>query len=178
MRINGKTYNLPTQQVIFQRGDEFIAFTLKGLTSLDEFNQLVNRPTPPMIVEIGKPPRQDLTDPNFIKAFAEYSEYQIEYLVIKALEATEGLTWDKVNLNDVTTWKNWRQELADFGLTHYEIEQVGTAAIQVHGASGQTKEIRDAFLSRLATQLKAGDSAPSSPAAGQESIAFSERVSV
>lgn len=163
MRLKGKTYKLPIEELVFQRGDDFIYFKLQGITSLEEYDAIVVKPQPPTISEPGRPVYQDLQDPKYIQAAAEYSKQQIDYLVIKALSATEGLEWETVSITDPHTWSEWRNELLTLGLTHYEVEQVATSALRVHGATGQTKSVRDAFLAYTAAQAqKAAEAAKSS----------------
>lgn len=148
MKINGKTFTGAfVKPVVFPRGDDRIVFKVQAILDYEEFEKLCPRPQAPMIKPLNGPERPDLKDEEYLKALNEYSLKNTDYLLLKSLQATEGLEWDNVDYNNPDTWKNWRQDLRSAGLTEMEVVHLLNEAIAVNGLDPEKiKQATEDFL--------------------------------
>jgi hypothetical protein len=82
----------------------------------------------------------------------EYNSKYNDYLFIKSLEATPGLEWETVNIDDPETWKNVHEELKNADLTPTEIQRIHYGIIEANGLSdAKVEEARKRFLASQAS---------------------------
>lgn len=151
MKINGREISgLHYEYVVIPRHDGDIVFKLQAIPNMDEFKKLCPEPQPPRVMVPGGDKRVDLDDAAYKAAVAMYGEQRYAYMVIKSLEATEGLEWDTVKITDPNTWTNWSNDLRNAGFTNPEINliQLGMATAN---SMNQEKldEARNRFLLTL-----------------------------
>lgn len=122
MKVNGRvaSVNVVTEMFI-REGQDPIVFKATAITGGDDFTKYVVVPTPPSIRRVGEDiDTLDFTDEKYQKAMRKYGELQWLFLIIKSLEATPGLVWETIKIEDPTTWSNLDEELFDFGLSNAE----------------------------------------------------------
>lgn len=152
MKIHGNSFPPPVRDVVFARpGNTFIALKVQGLISLDLFHKLVEMPLAPMVRVPNQAAQSRTDDPGYLAAVKDYGEMRTAFLLIHSLAATPGITWDKVVLDDPSTWLHWKQELLDLGLVHFEIEHLLQELAAVNGLVGAVEEAKKAFLAFMAT---------------------------
>lgn len=156
MKISGATFKPDVHEAIFAREDgQFIVFRMTGVMNMEFFDKTVIAPVPPVIKRPGKPNTIDATNPSFLAASKDYGQLRQDYLMVATIGSSPGVEWDKVVMTDPTTWCNWRQELVDLGLMHFEIEQLTVSVMKANGLAGEMQEARDAFLASMAAQVRA-----------------------
>jgi len=177
MKINGQRIEGPNRDVIvIPRGDsEDIVFTVEAVLDIKPFEKMCPLPKPPLRKMKGGVDVPNFTDPAYKQATQKYAEQRVAWLVLKALEATEGLEWEKVDISDPSTWLSLREELRDSGFSDVEINRIVGGAISVNALSEEKiQAARERFfLSR------AGQGNESFSLAAEENITpFGEPVNV
>ena len=149
MKLNGHKIEGPNREiVVIPRGDrDDIVFHYEAVLSTDEFKKMCPLPRPPMRKMKGGFDAPVLNDPAYKAALEKYAEQQLMWMVLKALEATEGLEWEQVDIDDASTWTIMRKELRDSGFTEPEINRIIGGAISVNSLNeAKVQAARERFL--------------------------------
>lgn len=159
MKLNGRTDLAPSVEVVVLPRDPIadadgnvvsgdIVFKCKAVNSMKEFEKLCPEPTPPKTMKrsTGRFEANE-DDPAFKQALQEHGQKRLAFMILKSLEATPGLEWDKVDLATHSTWTHWENELRDAGITDVEINRI-TLGVMRANALDDTKleEARKRFL--------------------------------
>lgn len=151
MKVNGKNIEVPANEVIvIPRDTGNIVFTAAPVSNQSDFDKLCPRPNPKSVMKPGGVTSLDIEDPKFKKALDEWAIKKAHWMILKSLEATEGLEWDKVKMSDPDTYYLYIEELEESGLTDLEAAKV-IGIVQTAVGIDQTK-IDEATKSFLATQ--------------------------
>lgn len=149
MKIN----NTPIQcnrvviPIIRDNGDTRIYFEATAVTDFEEFDRLCPEPVPGKRVYPDGTQVADTSAPEYIKAYSEWSENRMTYIILKSLSITKGLTWDKVVLEKPETWKLIDEELKESGLTPIEIRQINNGVWEAQGLdNAKIQKAREDFL--------------------------------
>ena len=151
MKINGKQISRVSEKVVpILRGEEEIFLIVKSLEDWDYFNKICPEPNPPRVKKVGEAVSlPDFNDKKYIEAINEYASRKVAYLVIRGLEATKDLVWEKVKISDPTTYKDYIDELLEAGLTDTEVGRIVDAAMEVNGLNeGKIEEAKKRFLAQ------------------------------
>ena len=152
-----------------------IVFKVRAVLNADDFDKLCPEPLPPEVIEPGGGRRKLVNDPKYLEKVSERNQKMITFLFLRSLEATEGLSWSKVDMSDHETWNAYVEELTEFGLTPIEIGRLMTAAMQVNALNDTLVE--KAKQDFLAGQLTNIVGLPTSQSTEQPSTQSSESVS-
>ena len=148
MKIKGKTIEGPNVElIVIPRSGGDIPFECRAVLDFDDFDKMCPDPEPTMKLLPGGVQVPNMEDPKYIAAIEAKGEKRIAWMVVKSLEATEGLEWDTIKMDDPETWGNYRQELQDAGLTFMEITRIITTVMAANSLD-ETKleEARKRFL--------------------------------
>jgi len=157
MKINGLKIEGPNRDVVvIPRGtDEDIIFHVEAVLDTEPFEKMCPVPNPPLRKMRDGIDVPNLTDPAYQQALQKYAEKRVAWLTLKALEATEGLEWEKVDTSDSSTWLLLREELRDSGFSDVEINRIIGGAISVNALSEEKiQAARERFLLQRAAQEK------------------------
>lgn len=146
MLINGKQINIPFRRtIVIPRVEEDIVFTAIAVSCEDDFNRLCKEPQAPKIYKNNKFDSIDYEDPKYLKDLREHSTKRLDYIIIRSLE---NIQWETVDLEDSDTWKNWRKECSNSGLSDFEIGRLLSEVMDTHNPSEDLiKKMRENFLS-------------------------------
>lgn len=112
MKVKGKSVAPPaTIERKLRRDGETIVFKCAPVLDYKEFETICPQPKPPVISRPGKPMITDTKDPEYLRAVDNWSARKSDWMVLKSISATEGLEWDTVDMEDPSTWENYRKEL-------------------------------------------------------------------
>lgn len=156
MKIQGKKIEGKNTEICpIPRPGGDIIFIAQSV-DMDEFTSLCPQPIPPKKIIKGGQKVDDVEHPSFIRKMRAYGEKRVAYMVIKSLEATPGLEWEKVNPSDASTWEEYTQELKESGFTDIEIGRI-IDAVMTANCLNETRleEARARFL--LSRQQKDDD---------------------
>lgn len=172
MRIHGKLLPKPKDDVVvLPRGDEQIVFNIRAVIDYKPFNEICPLPKPKMVTVPGDGQPVQEKGPDWEKRVTEYAMRQQHWTMIQSLMATPGLEWNKVKLDDPSTWHLWMEELEEEGLTAAERVRIQTAIHKINGLDDSLLEqARTSFLATKREQEKK----LSSQQAGQNSIPSGE----
>lgn len=148
MKLNGKT---PTKNVVTlvlprnEGGD--IVLKAQALTDLSEFERLCPQPVPPKIRTKKSGLIDNYEDDGYKIAIQQRSDQQYAFIMIKSLEATEGLVWETIQLGDPTTYANWTKELGEAGFSVWELGRIKTTVLEANSLNESKLEAaRESFL--------------------------------
>jgi hypothetical protein len=146
MKIGGREISGVSEEVlVLPRLGHDIVVTAQAVKSMDDFEKLCPEPKAPGIrTKDGF--RPDEEDEGYLALMDKHAEQRLAYIVIKALEASD-IEWGSVVEDDPGTWKNWRTDFEEAGLSAIEIGRVITCVMQANSLDeSKLEEARAAFL--------------------------------
>lgn len=148
MLLNGKRIEGPNEElIIIPRPDEPIIFTARAVLDMAEFERLCPRPKPPIIKKKSGERVEQTDDLRYQQKVNEYAERRMAYMVIKSLEATEGLEWETVVVGDPETWVNYDPELRESGFSDTEVNRIVVGVLSANCLNeSKLEEARKLFL--------------------------------
>ena len=148
MKIKGKRIEGVNVEIIpIPRGDgPDIIFEARAIQDMKPFEKMCPLPNPPKRKINGVDVPQ-LKDPNYLKALEKRAEQRMVWMVLTALEATEGLEWEDVKIDDPSTWQQLEPELRNSGFSAVEIQRIIAGVINVNALSeAKIEAARERFL--------------------------------
>jgi len=159
MKIHGETLNRSNEEVVVlpRSGGNDIVFKLKSIQKLEEFDTQFPAPTPPSIMRKGQTvATPDLEDKKYQKAVFEQGRLKSKWMLLKSLDATEGIEWEKVKVSEPATWDLLEEELKDSGLNEVEIMRLYQAMMKVNSLDEEyLEEARERFFASVQAQAVA-----------------------
>jgi hypothetical protein len=164
MRIKGKSVipPKPVKAIIYRESDDGkpdnIEFLCGAVIDYSEFNRLYPQPKPPHVLDVkNNTEYHDTKDKKYIKKIEQWSDMKIAWMTIMSLNATPGLEWETVKLDDPETWMNYEKELKQV-LTEAEFHRIINSVVDANSPNAnRRREALDVFT----------DTAPEEPAASQ-----------
>lgn len=155
MKLHGEVIDIPNVKIIpIVRDTGTIILKAAPIRSFEDFAKICPVPEPP-VREIPGKGLVPMVDSKEYQLTLEVRNRQLlEYMVIKSLEATEGLTWDSVDMNDPSTYKNYVTELLESGFTQVEITRIVQTVMAANSLDEEAIDrARETFLAG-ARQIK------------------------
>jgi hypothetical protein len=152
MKIGGKKIEgINTEICVIPRGEgPPIVFTCKAVLDMKPFEKLCPLPKPPVVIKPGGKKYEDVESPSYKAQLETNAKQRMSYMILKSLEATEGLEWETVKLSDPSTWDNYTKELEDSGFSQIEVMRiVNTAAAANCLDENRLEQARKDFLAGL-----------------------------
>lgn len=153
MKINGQPLAKPSNEIlVIPRNDEKgepcdIVFVFQAVPTFTEFDEMCPRPQPRAVLKADGTETVDTTHKKFQDAITEYAKKRLNWQFLKSLEATPGLEWEKVNLQNSETWEDWKQELSEQGITDHEQDKMFGTFLQANSMSERMfQDAKDRFL--------------------------------
>lgn len=149
MKIAGVKIQGPNETVVvIARGvGKDIIFKCRAVLEFDDFEKLCPDPIPPLITKPNKASYHDIEDRDYKIEQLANSQRRINWMIVKSLEATEGLEFETVDRSKPETWKNIETELKEAGFSRPEINQVFEGVLEANGMSEEKlKEARARFF--------------------------------
>lgn len=146
MRIGGKEVKGPNEEVlVLPRLDDEIIIRAKAVTDMSDFDVLVPEPKAP-----GRRTRDgykpNLDDEGYKQRLEHYNNQRFAFLILKSLEPSE-IEWEKVNLDDPSTWLSWDDELREAGLSDVEVQRIIVCVMQANALDeNKLRAAREVFL--------------------------------
>lgn len=136
MKLNGKQPGVHIEPIPLPRPDGDLIFKAAAIGDFEPFIQLCPVPNPPTKTLPGGEVIPNVEDPNYQKALANHAEKRTAYMVVKGLsEATPGLEWETVKLDDHNTWGQYRKELCESGLSDIEVTRLVNGVMRANSLS-------------------------------------------
>ncbi|MEK0324896.1 MAG: hypothetical protein QQN63_04250 [Nitrosopumilus sp.] len=147
MKIHGRTFSGPdVVPVVIPRSDGDVVFMCQAVLTFDDFEALCPVPEPPQILKPGNVRSSDPSDSKYLEALDAWGLKRTNWMILKSLEATDGLEWEQINMSDPETWDKFRTELSDCGFT---IGEIGRLVQGVTEACGLNQERIDEATQRF-----------------------------
>lgn len=156
MKLNGITFDGPKPVTcVIPLGDQELVFKIKPVLDYSEFEEKVPRPEPPKQIDNKGKKRDAFDHPKYLEEVQKFSEQRMDWMYIKALEDTDGLEWDKVDINNPETYKHFTTELKEIGLPNGYIDHFKYKIIEVCGLNPERiDEATERFLASQAQEQK------------------------
>lgn len=153
MKMNGVKLECPNEEIlVLPRPDGDLVFRAKAVLDCDEFDKICPEPKAPVRVVKGGKKEVMLNDPTYILNVAEHNARRMAWIVLKSLEATDGLEWETVKLDQPETWTNYSKELQESGFSAVEVNRIVTAVLRANALD--EAKLESARMSFLAGQAK------------------------
>lgn len=148
MKYQGRSIKGPKTEILaIPRDDGDIIFTARAVQEIEEFEEILPPPQPPLMVKPGNIQFKNIEDPDFKIALGAWSTQKMNWMILKSLEASEGLEWERVKMDDPETWSEFRVELKESGFNAVEIAYIINAALRVNTIDeAKMEEARARFL--------------------------------
>lgn len=162
------------EEVHFPRPDNIcLVFKFKTVSNFDEFDKVYPEVTPMFKHFPDGTKEQYFDDENYKFRVNKRNMARIHWLYLKSIEATEGLTWDTIDMGNPETWGNYTNELNSW-LTMTEQVAMLNACQRVNVMTeDMLKEARESFL---AGKLRPLQPTPISPRDEASSTSSGEPV--
>jgi hypothetical protein len=155
MRMNGESIRpIPDIPVVIPRdnGPDYV-FIARAVLDYTEFEALCPEPKVPFIGKPGKGMVPHPEAPSYREAVEAHRLKRTNWMFVKSLEATEGLEWETIDMEDPETWGNLQQELEDSGFSIVEILAITRAIIAANGLDDEKiKVATESFLAARAAE--------------------------
>lgn len=152
MKIKGKKIEGPNEAIIViprSTGNDII-LKARAVLDMGVFDKMCPMPVPPQRMLAGGRMVPNLKDKGFLQQIDKHSTQRLSWIILTSLEATEGLEWEKVKLDDPSTWEEFRVEMKESGFADIEINRVIAECINVNALNeDKIEEARDRFLATL-----------------------------
>jgi hypothetical protein len=148
MKYKGKTVKGRNQEIIpIPRKDGDIIFIAEAIQDWEEFEKFLAPPKPPIKFKPGGVKVENLQDKKYLEAIETFNEQRTEYLIAASLMATPDLEWEKVQMDDPSTWKNVTKELKEADFSELEIGRIRQGVMRANSLDeGMIEEARERFL--------------------------------
>ena len=152
MKIHGmkveppKPITIPIPR-INEKGEEyFIEIRIAPVLDFTEFEKIC----PPVEPKMKTDPSGVSTpvfDAEYKKDMSARIMLQVSWMAIKSLEATEGLEWETVKMDDPSTWEKYPEEMRESGFSYTEISHLVDQITSLSGVNTHNMdEARKRFL--------------------------------
>lgn len=148
MKIAGVDLQAPVEEIlVLPRGETNVVFKARPVLSMEHYEKSCPEPKPPGKRIKGGAFVPNLDDAEYKRQLTLHNELWLAYMVLKSLEATDGLEWEKVNIDRPLTWPLYRQELLDANFSQIEINRI-TALVLSANCLDEKKleEARKSFI--------------------------------
>lgn len=121
MKIAGRTPGQSVMNIVFKRPEGDIKFVLKAIKDRSEFGKICEPVKPPLKMLPGGQTVGDTSNPIYLKALMERANLFHKWCLIKGLEDTPGLEWEKVIPDDLGTYHLLEEEFLESGINDGEV---------------------------------------------------------
>jgi hypothetical protein len=171
MKINGRKIGPSIETVVIPREGEDFVFRAQAVLDYSEFDTNNPEPKPPEALMPGGERKLIYDNPKYQERVGEWAESKTHWMILKSLQATEGLEWETVKMEDPSTWPNYQEEMKTSGLSPAEINTIVQTVITANGLNQQ--KIDEALERFLAGQARLPENA-SSPSTEQQTTPSGE----
>lgn len=148
MKMNGTKLECPNEEIlVLPRPSGDLVFKAKAVLDYDEFDKICPEPKPPVKVVKGGKKEVNIADSAYQAEISAHNERRMAFIILKSLQATEGLEWETVDMLKPNTWVNYVDELKSSGFSSVEIHRIVTAVLRANALDeAKLEEARKAFL--------------------------------
>jgi hypothetical protein len=164
MKIGGRTIkgvNIFTR-VFPRENSEPIVLKMAAVLDMDEFDKNYPAPEPPTIIFPDGRKAKDIEAKKYKEAISDYSSMRFNYMVLKSLQATEGLEWDTVDMSKPETWGNYVEDLKNADFSTAEQTCIINDVFNVNSLNDEKLKSAKADFIRSQSQASADSAAQSS----------------
>lgn len=156
MRIKGQKIEGPMVEVIIiprGEGQEDIILHAQAILDMDEFYKLLPEPKAPKAMRKGGIEFFNTEDPRYKAAIIEYNKMRVAWMILKSLQATPDLVWERAKIEDPNTWLLYDKELREAGFSDIEVGRVINGVMAANCLNDtKMEEARKRFLAGQAAQ--------------------------
>jgi hypothetical protein len=126
-----------TVPAVIARGGTQLIFECGSVTEdmFAEFDGMVSEPQPPESLMPGGVRKLEVDSPDYLKAMDDYKTLRFDFIKMKSLLYTPGLTFDTVIEDKPETWSLLDTELRASGIMPIELTRIYTSVFEAQGIS-------------------------------------------
>jgi hypothetical protein len=149
MKVNGKVVDQPNEVLlVLPRDSGDLVFKFRAVVDSKAFEKMCPEPSPPKVKRTGGEVTFNFEDKDFKRSLNEWAARQTHWQFLTSINATEGLEWSRVILNDPGTWHLWRVEMEEAGFSIGELNAIWSHFVKANSLSTSLiEEARARFLS-------------------------------
>lgn len=145
MKIGGVEVTKCEEVLVLPRINGDLVFKAQAVCSMERFEELCPKPTPPMRLKKGGVREAHHSD-EFLKELQKYGERRYAFICIHSLIPSD-ITWETVDFDKPATWTNWMEELQAAGLADVELQRVQSLVLDANALNeAKLKAARESFL--------------------------------
>lgn len=145
MKVGGVAVTKCEEILVLPRISGDLVFKAVAVASMDPFNDVCPKPTPPMRLKKGGVREPHMSE-DFLKQVENWGERRYAYICVKSLEPS-NIEWDNVDIKNPQTWTGWDKELQEAGLSDVELQRVQALVLDANSLNeAKLKEARESFL--------------------------------
>ncbi len=176
MKMNGKNLSGPRIEIIvLPRQDGDLVFKAESVLDYEPFEKMYPQPNPPERILPGGIKSLNIESPAYKEALEKWGVAKWDWMLLKSLQATDNLEWEKVEIDQPETYSEYKQEMKEAGLSPAEIAMIQGIVIDACGLNHF--KVEQATKAFLAGQGQEQD-VKSSPSSEQSVMPSGEPASV
>ena len=146
MKFKGITLEPPkAQPLVLPIGGVDVVLMIKPVYDDSPFLDLSPRPEPPVLHMADGSKKIDVDDSAYALASDTWSRNSTTWRYLKALEDSE-IEWEQVDINDVSTYQYFEQELSEAGFSRIYIHNI---LLKIHTLSGMNQALIEEATERF-----------------------------
>lgn len=157
MKLKGQKLDAPKELILVlpRENNEDIVFKFKAIVDDSTFDTLCKMPEMPMKLVKGGNKVPNLEDPGYKILLNDYARDRLNWMFLTSISATTELEWETVNLQDRTTWDNWKKELRDSGISIPESNLIWAKFTEANSLdNSKIEEARQRFLATQSAKVE------------------------
>ena len=125
MKLFGKKIDKPQEEIlVIPREGQDHVFKAEAILDFTEFEKMCPEPEMSISKDVKTGLETKVKSKAFDKKMDEYATNRMNYMIVKSLEATDGLEWETIDFGKIKTYGNYKDELIDSGITESEISKL------------------------------------------------------
>jgi len=147
MKIGSVEVTTNEEILVLPRPEADIVIKARAI-DMEPFDKMVPEPKAPGIrTKDGF--KKDTEDGTYLQMVEQRDAKRLGYLVVHSLVPSE-VQWDKITLDDPTTWESWSDELLAGGLSSIEVKLILSCVMGANALDEEKiKAARESFLRGL-----------------------------
>jgi hypothetical protein len=148
MKLFGKTIDKPKEEVlVIPREGKDHVFKAEAILDFTELDKMNPEPELSSLKNVKEGTSKKVKGKDYNKKMDDYATNRMNYMMVKSLEATEGLEWETIEYDKIKTYANYKQELLDSGITDGEVGMLVAMVLIANSLSdAKYEEARKRFL--------------------------------
>lgn len=127
-------------------GEVEVVFMVAPIYGAEGFNEVAPRPMPKIKTMADGTQETESGDKSYLDKLTQWIKNSQVWMELKALESSPDLEWEKVNINDPSTYEFFEKELRESGISKSAIEHL---RLKIYEVSGMRQDLIEEATERF-----------------------------